>query len=66
MFLQKKKKKKMYQLRGSHNIDLLWYLGGENHVIDQIKTLYVKRYFKQAARTEVFPSLSCTGMPCPL
>ena len=35
---------------------------GENHLIDQIKTLYMKRYFKQAARTEVSLSLPCTGM----
>ena len=25
---------------------------GENHLTDQTKTLYTKRYFKQAARTE--------------
>ena len=35
---------------------------GGNHLIDRIKTLYTKRYFKQAARAEVSLSLSCTGM----
>ena len=35
---------------------------GENHLTDQIKTLYTKRYFKQADRTEVALSLFCIGM----
>ena len=35
---------------------------GKNHLIHQIKALYMKRYFKQAARTEVSLSLCCTGM----
>ena len=52
MFLEKKKKKRMSS--GVVAISIccgIWE--GENHVIDQIKTLYAKRYFKQAARTGI-------------
>ena len=61
MFLQKKKKKCISSEVVAISICCgIWE--GEIHLIDQIQILNTKWYFKQAARTEVSLSLSCTGM----